>query len=230
MPPALAAQTAARGALAAPVRWRRCAPHAPCWPARRSSAFPQPVPCSPPCTQPPSAAAAAGEGGPATDATSSTHGDVPPSAAAAAVPPPSRLQQEVALLVAMDVEYTHLALQPGGRQVSLPAEVCALDAEGRVLLYEHCNPTGEPQPQRRCQALVRLPPPTPACVCCGSCVAACSSSPALGLTEPHPSPTLHPRSQRSCRGSAGSMQAELTPRCGATRRRWPTCAAAWRRC
>jgi hypothetical protein len=53
---------------------------------------------------------------------------------------PSRLQQEVELLVALDVEYTHLKLVPGGRHITLPAEVCAVDASGRVLLYEHCNP------------------------------------------------------------------------------------------
>ncbi|KAL4430177.1 hypothetical protein ABPG77_004959 [Micractinium sp. CCAP 211/92] len=67
-----------------------------------------------------------------------------------AQPPPSRLQQEVQLLVALDVEYAHLRLAPGGRHVSLPAEVCAVDAEGRVLLYEHCNPLGQlPEQQRR---------------------------------------------------------------------------------
>lgn len=60
-----------------------------------------------------------------------------------AQPPPSRLQQEVGLLVALDVEYVHLQLASGGRHASLPAEVCAVDAEGRVLLYEHCNPLGE---------------------------------------------------------------------------------------
>lgn len=54
--------------------------------------------------------------------------------------PPSRLQQEVELLVAIDVEYTHLQLAPSGRHVSLAAEVCAVDASGKVLLYEHCNP------------------------------------------------------------------------------------------
>lgn len=45
--------------------------------------------------------------------------------------------------MALDVEYTHLRLAPGGRHISLPAEVCAVDAAGRVLLYEHCNPLGE---------------------------------------------------------------------------------------
>ncbi len=60
-----------------------------------------------------------------------------------AQPPPSRLQQEVQLLVALDVEYAHLRLAPAWRHVSLPAEVCAVDAEGRVLLYEQCNPLGE---------------------------------------------------------------------------------------
>lgn len=63
---------------------------------------------------------------------------------------PSRLQQEVELLVAVDVEYTHLRLALGGRHVSLPAEVCAVNAEGRVLLYEHCNPLEQlPEQHRR---------------------------------------------------------------------------------
>lgn len=45
--------------------------------------------------------------------------------------------------MALDVEFTHLALLPGGRHVGLAAEVCAVDAEGRTLLYEFCNPLGE---------------------------------------------------------------------------------------
>ncbi|KAI3438838.1 hypothetical protein D9Q98_001255 [Chlorella vulgaris] len=69
---------------------------------------------------------------------------VPSSLAGGVLPAaPSRLQQEVELLVALDVEYTHLKLVPGGRHVTLPAEVCAVDAGGRVLLYEHCNPSSE---------------------------------------------------------------------------------------
>ncbi|KAL4434133.1 hypothetical protein ABPG75_000574 [Micractinium tetrahymenae] len=66
-----------------------------------------------------------------------------------AQPAPSRLQQEVELLVALDVEYAHLRLAPDGCHVSLPAEVCAVDAEGRVLLYEHCNPLEEIPDQHR---------------------------------------------------------------------------------
>lgn len=74
--------------------------------------------------------------------------------------PPSRLQQEVGLLVALDVEYTHLRLAGGGRHVSLPAEVCAVDAEGRVLLYEHCNPLEQlPEQQRRRWSHVGGAPP-----------------------------------------------------------------------
>lgn len=57
--------------------------------------------------------------------------------------PPSRLQLEEERLVAIDVEYTHLQILPGRRRVGLPTEVCALDATGRTLLHEHCNPLGQ---------------------------------------------------------------------------------------
>ena len=70
------------------------------------------------------------------------------AAASATGLPASRLQQEVALLAALDCEFTHLQLlgpagaAGGRRHISLPAEVCVVDAEGRVLLHSLCNPLG----------------------------------------------------------------------------------------
>lgn len=110
-----------------------------------------PARLAPPATR----AAASGSG---EDAASSAAADGAQAAAAAAAgqgatgalagapPPPPRLRQEVGLLAALDVEYTHLAPAAGGRHISLPAEVCVVDATGRVLLYEHCNPLGECTP------------------------------------------------------------------------------------
>lgn len=86
----------------------------------------------------------AASGAAAGDAQAAGPADGAADGAGAAQAMPPRLQQEVGLLVALDVEYTHLAPQGGGRHVSLPAEVCAVDATGRVLLYSHCNPLGEP--------------------------------------------------------------------------------------
>lgn len=57
------------------------------------------------------------------------------------------------------MEYTHLALPPRWRHISLPAEVCAVDAGGRVLLYERCNPLESELPAQRWRHVGGLPPP-----------------------------------------------------------------------
>ena len=94
------------------------------------------------------AAAAAGVPGAEPTSTADAGASLAAAAAAPSPPPlrsldsaPTRLEREVELLVGLDVEYTHLRV--GGRHVALPAEVCAVDAAGAVMLYEHCNPLGE---------------------------------------------------------------------------------------
>lgn len=125
--PLLAASSLSPGCAAAPLTH-----HPPARQQRMASAAAK----QEPGTAPTEAAAAAAAADPGQQQQQAA---VPPPVRL----PPSRLQQEVGLLVALDVEYTHLRLAGGGRHVSLPAEVCAVDAEGRVLLYEHCNPLGE---------------------------------------------------------------------------------------
>jgi RNA exonuclease 4 len=53
-------------------------------------------------------------------------------------PPLTRLQREAQKLVAIDVEYAHICTSTGQRY-QLPAEICLVDYEGKILFKSFCN-------------------------------------------------------------------------------------------
>jgi len=52
--------------------------------------------------------------------------------------PLTRLQRESQRLVAIDVEYAHI-LSSTGQRYQLPAEICLVDYQGKILLRSFCN-------------------------------------------------------------------------------------------
>jgi hypothetical protein len=53
-------------------------------------------------------------------------------------PPLTRLQREAQKLVSIDVEYAHIVTSKG-KPYQLPAEICVVDYQGKVLFHSFCN-------------------------------------------------------------------------------------------